>query len=62
MFFFEMRKRNKKRGGLRFPPHHPKRPLAELWQGGGQLGLRIKRGLLKLGANLFFFILVLVGA
>ena len=58
VFFFEMRKRTKKRGGLRFPPHHPKRPLAK--QGVGSTQTTKKRVLLKLGAKLFLFILVLV--
>ena len=53
-----MRKRTKKRGGLRFPPHHPKRPLAK--RGKGSTRTTKKRVFLKLGAKLFLFILVLV--
>ena len=55
MFFFEMRKRNKKRGGLRFPPHHPKRPLAELWQGGGSTRTTNKKRFAQIGSKPFLF-------
>ena len=54
MFFFDMRKRTKKRGELRFPPHHPKRPLAELWQRGATRTTNKKR-FAQIGSKPFLF-------
>ena len=54
MFFFEMRKRTKKRGGLRFPPHHPKRPLAK--QGVGSTKNNRQKGFEKFWLKTFSFV------
>ena len=54
VFFFEMRKRTKKRGGLRFPPHHPKRPLAE--RGKGSTKNNRQKGFEKFWLKTFSFV------
>ena len=54
MFFFELRKRTKKRGGLRFPPHHPKRPLAK--RGKGSTKNNRQKGFVKFWHKTFSFV------
>ena len=53
MFFFELRKRTKKRGGLRFPPHHPKRPLAK--RGKRSAKNKTQKDFVNFGDKIFFF-------